>query len=175
MEKTLSEREQNFKTEVYKQPYPSDILEEFYEYWTEPNKSNTRLRFEMEATWDLGRRLKRWARVRFSRPDYTKREIAQTARPLDKPPQNRMEELQVFFTVYTLRPYMMEFEKFEQWYDFMKTENLLIELKQEDKDLLKLVYGNDGKKLKCAWVQKTMDWYFTNRKDFKRNNFLKAI
>ncbi|MDR3266234.1 MAG: hypothetical protein LBT24_01510, partial [Tannerella sp.] len=30
-------------------------------YWTEPNKSHSKMRFEMEKTWDLGRRLKRWS------------------------------------------------------------------------------------------------------------------
>lgn len=32
----------------------------FASYWTEPNKSKTKLRWELEKTWDLGRRLARW-------------------------------------------------------------------------------------------------------------------
>lgn len=35
-------------------------LQEFVAYWTEPNKSRTKLRWELEKTWDTGRRLKRW-------------------------------------------------------------------------------------------------------------------
>jgi hypothetical protein len=37
------------------------MCNEFYLYWTEPNKSGTKMRFEMEKTWDIGRRLARWA------------------------------------------------------------------------------------------------------------------
>jgi hypothetical protein len=48
----------------------------FVEYWTEPNKSGSKLRFEMEKTWDLGRRMKRWCNNGFNKttkskfPDY---------------------------------------------------------------------------------------------------------
>ena len=38
----------------------------FLEYWSEPNKSNTKMRFELEKTWDLSRRLKRWANSNFN-------------------------------------------------------------------------------------------------------------
>jgi len=38
----------------------STIREVFISYWTEPNKGKTKLKFEMERTWDLGRRLKTW-------------------------------------------------------------------------------------------------------------------
>ena len=37
------------------------MLEEFILYWTEPNKSHTRIKWEMEETWHMGRRLVRWA------------------------------------------------------------------------------------------------------------------
>ncbi len=30
-------------------------------YWSEPNKSRTKLRYEMETTWDVSRRLANWA------------------------------------------------------------------------------------------------------------------
>lgn len=173
---TLSEREKQFKDQVYRQPYPVDILDEFFEYWTEPNRSESKMRFEMEKTWHLGRRLKRWSSVRFSRPDYTKREIAQTVKPLDKAPENETERLQVFFTAYCLKPTLIAFDLFGQWFNLMKTENWLIELSNDDKALLKLVYGNNGEKLRCAWVQKTMDFYYTKGKSFKpKPNLLKAV
>ena len=37
-----------------------DEIHKFWYYWTEPNKSNTRLRFEMEKTWDTKKRLSTW-------------------------------------------------------------------------------------------------------------------
>lgn len=41
--------------------YPDTMKKEFFDYWTEPNKSKTKMRFELEKTWDLNRRLNTWA------------------------------------------------------------------------------------------------------------------
>ena len=40
--------------------YSADMLNEFFSYWTEPNKSQTKMRFEQQPTWDMSRRLARW-------------------------------------------------------------------------------------------------------------------
>ena len=52
-----------FKNQVFefKSSYDEEMLNEFFEYWTEPNKSYSKLRFEMEETWHIGKRLARWA------------------------------------------------------------------------------------------------------------------
>ena len=42
--------------------YPRETLNDFYKYWTEPNKSNTKFRQELEKTWDNKRRLENWTR-----------------------------------------------------------------------------------------------------------------
>lgn len=42
--------------------YGKDFLNDFYSYWTEPNKSKTKFKQEMEKTWDLERRLSTWAK-----------------------------------------------------------------------------------------------------------------
>lgn len=42
--------------------YTRDFIKEFYEYWTEPNPSNTKFRKEMQTTWSLERRLSTWAK-----------------------------------------------------------------------------------------------------------------
>ena len=42
--------------------YPAEMVREFFEYWTEPNKSQTKMRFELQPTWEAGRRLAMWAR-----------------------------------------------------------------------------------------------------------------
>jgi hypothetical protein len=39
-----------------------DIIKDFVSYWTEPNKSKTKMRFERQATWDTNRRLQTWCR-----------------------------------------------------------------------------------------------------------------
>jgi len=41
--------------------YPSYLLKEFFEYWSEQNPTGKKMRFELEKTWDLERRLSRWS------------------------------------------------------------------------------------------------------------------
>ena len=45
----------------YVRLYGKDMVREFYNYWTEPNKSGTKMRYELEKTWDAKRRLTTWA------------------------------------------------------------------------------------------------------------------
>lgn len=46
----------------YVELYGKDMIRAFYDYWTEPNPSHSRMRWEMQRTWDVGRRLERWSR-----------------------------------------------------------------------------------------------------------------
>ena len=39
-----------------------DLLKEFCDYWTEENKSRTKMKFELQKTFDINRRLKRWVK-----------------------------------------------------------------------------------------------------------------
>lgn len=47
--------------EVATYDYPEEMKAAFVSYWTEPNKSRTRVRYQMEKTWDTSRRLSLWA------------------------------------------------------------------------------------------------------------------
>lgn len=47
--------------------YSKETIKDFYDYWTEPNKSKTKLKFELERTWDLSRRLSRWNKNDFNK------------------------------------------------------------------------------------------------------------
>lgn len=40
--------------------YSRDMLNDFYKYWSEENKSRKKMRFELEKTWQLDLRLARW-------------------------------------------------------------------------------------------------------------------
>lgn len=53
-----------FKDELsqFADRYSKDMLNDFFEYWTEPNKSHTKMLFETKQTWDTSRRLSRWER-----------------------------------------------------------------------------------------------------------------
>ena len=62
-EDKITNKTGKFKKQVleFQSDYKLEMLEEFILYWTEPNKTNTKIKWEMEATWHLGRRLSRWA------------------------------------------------------------------------------------------------------------------
>lgn len=56
----------------YAHLYTEEMLNQFCEYWTEPNKSKTKLRYQLEKTWDISLRLKRWHRnQKPSSPNYS--------------------------------------------------------------------------------------------------------
>ena len=70
----IKEREIKFKNQVFKfthtktgKPlYNKNLLEEFYLYWSEPNKSNTKMNYELKPTFDIGRRLATWVKNDFN-------------------------------------------------------------------------------------------------------------
>lgn len=43
------------------QTYGKEMVREFYDYWSETNKSGSKMRWEQEKTWVLEKRLQRWA------------------------------------------------------------------------------------------------------------------
>jgi hypothetical protein len=61
---TIDTRSTSFKESLkpYKSLYGVEMLKSFFDYWTEPNKSNTKMRFELEKTWSIDLRLKTWAK-----------------------------------------------------------------------------------------------------------------
>lgn len=62
-------REEKFIKQVndYSGEYDDDILEDFIGYWTEPNRSNTKMKFELEKTWSISRRLSKWKKNSFGK------------------------------------------------------------------------------------------------------------
>lgn len=61
--------------------YKPAMLRDFFNYWSEPNKSGSKMRFELERTWDVGLRLSNWAR----------REIVEKEKKEDMSLSKRME------------------------------------------------------------------------------------
>ena len=57
----ISIRELKFINDVSLFDYDKNILDSFTDYWTEPNKSKTKMKFELCQTWETKRRLKTWA------------------------------------------------------------------------------------------------------------------
>ena len=58
---TISNRRDEFVFEVLSFDYDESILNGFIDYWTEPNKSKSKMKFELEKTWETKRRLKTWS------------------------------------------------------------------------------------------------------------------
>lgn len=46
--------------------YGRELIIEFYNYWTEPNKSKTKFKQELLKTWDTQRRLETWVKNDFN-------------------------------------------------------------------------------------------------------------
>jgi hypothetical protein len=61
-EKNINERKLKFAESLkdFVPIYGRDMIKEFYDYWSEPNKSNTKFKQEMQRTWDLEGRLRTW-------------------------------------------------------------------------------------------------------------------
>ena len=61
---SLNERQKIFYEELvpYVGKYTPELIRSFYDYWSEPNQTGTRMRKDLEKTWDTAKRLARWQR-----------------------------------------------------------------------------------------------------------------
>ena len=76
----IEERKLKFANslKVYLDIYGKDMLNDFYRYWSEPNKSNTKFKQELERTWDLKGRLETWSK---RDRQFTKQQPQETKQP----------------------------------------------------------------------------------------------
>jgi len=60
----IEEREINFKKSIleHKDKYDIELLKEFFNYWSEPNQQKTKMKYELQNTFDVSRRLVNWAK-----------------------------------------------------------------------------------------------------------------
>jgi len=60
----IEERKLKFAStlDTFRDTYPNNLIDDFIAYWSEPNKSNTKFKYEMQKTWDLERRLNTWVK-----------------------------------------------------------------------------------------------------------------
>ena len=58
----VNDRIETFKTKVftYSNIHSVDMLNKFINYWSELNKSGTKMRHELEKTWEIEKRLATW-------------------------------------------------------------------------------------------------------------------
>lgn len=60
---SLAQRKEKLRVEIYafEGLYPKAMLDKFFDYWTEENKSGTQMRYDKQPTWETKKRLKTWA------------------------------------------------------------------------------------------------------------------
>jgi hypothetical protein len=89
-EESLAVRKLKFSNtlEPFLAKYGRDFLNDFYLYWTEPNKSQTQFRQEMQKTWSLERRLATWAK----NDKNFKKEKSSAQKEKDQPVAGRMTQ-----------------------------------------------------------------------------------
>ena len=51
----MKKRQQDFYQQLvpFLQDFKKEMIRAFFDHWSEPNKSRTKMKFEMEDTWDL--------------------------------------------------------------------------------------------------------------------------
>lgn len=61
---SLFDRTEKFKNELipFVERYGKDMVFAFFDYWSEPNQSKTKMKFEMQKTWNITKRLRTWER-----------------------------------------------------------------------------------------------------------------
>lgn len=60
--KGIEERKKDFMASIvpFTSEYENKMCRDFYEYWTETSHGGAKMKFEMERTWEIGKRLKKW-------------------------------------------------------------------------------------------------------------------
>ena len=60
---TLARKEDFYQSLVpFVGQYPREMIRDFFEYWSEMNKSETKMRYEQQPTWEVSKRLATWAK-----------------------------------------------------------------------------------------------------------------
>lgn len=78
---TLSRKKDFYNSLVpFVETYGREMIRAFFDYWSEMNKSQTKMRFEQQPTWEVSKRLATWAkREKFNgnnRSSYTSKQEA---------------------------------------------------------------------------------------------------
>ena len=64
---TLEKRKSDFYQSMvpFASLYDREMLNDFYQYWTELDKRRRHMRFELQKTWETGKRLSTWSRKQY--------------------------------------------------------------------------------------------------------------
>lgn len=161
---SIEERERDFKNQVNRMiAFPFEMRQEFILYWTEPNKPGTKMRWELEKTWDLNRRLLRWQRNGKDEKTFNGKQATNGHAVVPKPDSGvtikEISDLDALLAKYRQHPTEVPFTSLGRFYPYMKQEKLLKAMYPAEIDELKEVFKGDNEKCRCACVQKTLEWY----------------
>lgn len=92
---TLSRKEDFYQSLIpFIGKYPKDMIQKFFNYWSEMNRSCSKMRFEQQPTWETAKRLATWA-ARDRSPSRTGIGVILTDNSTDKydsPQEKKWEE-----------------------------------------------------------------------------------
>lgn len=164
--KPIEMREADFKTNVnLHKVYPQDLRDAFISYWTEPNKSGTKMRFELEKTWSTARRLGTWDRNNFGNKGSKTPVI--TMHPVKKPdiaPESDVAKLDLLLIKYSNSPTLYTIDIITRTWPAESINNcyqIIREYKLWDPTITKqdLEKVTDEKRLKATVIVRTLDYY----------------
>src|SRR3990167_10708746 len=77
-DKDIEEREKAFINALtpFLENYGKEMLNSFYRYWSEKNPKKTKMKFEIQKTWELSKRLANWSRKENDFKPINKQEIS---------------------------------------------------------------------------------------------------
>ena len=160
----LETNTERLKTQIdpFRLKFQTDLITEFLDYWTEPNKSGTKQRWELEKTWDTGRRLTRWANNNFQ---VKRTEVKGFQTEKMKEPTTEIEVMDAFLIAYRKHPTNFKFIDLAKQYEWLKEKQLMKKFTKEEIQHIKTSYPNDNEKCRAACVYETL-------KNFANNNLL---
>lgn len=66
-------KEEFYQTLIpYLEKYGKDMIRKFFDYWSEFNRSQTKMKFELEKTWETPKRLAKWSDYNYNQPSKDK-------------------------------------------------------------------------------------------------------
>ena len=90
----IEERSQKFKLEVIEffqsKEYSMGDAEDFFNYWSEKNRSKTKMLFETKATWELSKRVATW--IRRKKDSGQKKKVEPTGTKVDNEALDKLED-----------------------------------------------------------------------------------
>lgn len=153
---TLEQRELNFRAKVNGMiNFPHGMRQDFINYWVEPNRSGTKMRWELEKTWDLNLRLLRWQRS--SKENTTIQKITKVDEPKSDIPE--IKELDAILTKYRMHPTEVPFTGLAKFYPYMKAERLLKDFTKADVKSIAEMFNSDQALCRAYCVEQTFRTY----------------